>query len=51
GITSMGVVDALWDVGGFVGVAMAAWWIGRLMRVARLTPGPTGGDLRSTRRG
>ncbi len=46
GVTSMGLVDALWDVGGFVGVALAAWWIGRLMHVARRTP-----DLRTSGRG
>lgn len=40
GVTEMTAADALWDVGGFVGVAVAAWWIGGLMRLARRTPRP-----------
>lgn len=39
GVTSMGWQDAVWDVGGFVCVALAAWSIGRAMKIARRTPG------------
>ncbi len=38
GMTSMGWVDAAWDIGGFLAIALAGWWIGNLMRVARRTP-------------
>ncbi|AXE38594.1 CPBP family intramembrane glutamic endopeptidase [Acidipropionibacterium virtanenii] len=38
GVTSMGMTDAFWDVGGFVCVAVAAWSVGRGMKVARRTP-------------
>ncbi|MCI1748419.1 MAG: CPBP family intramembrane metalloprotease [Acidipropionibacterium sp.] len=46
GVVSMGAVDALWDVGGFVGVALAAWWIGRAMHLARRTPSFGAADVR-----
>ncbi|WCC79142.1 CPBP family intramembrane metalloprotease [Cutibacterium equinum] len=38
GLSSMGWVDAAWDIGGFLAIALAGWWIGNLMRVARRTP-------------
>ena len=38
GMTAMSWVDAAWDVGGFLTIALAGWWIGSLMRVARRTP-------------
>jgi len=38
GLTSMGWVDALWDVTGFLAIALAAWWISRWMTVATRTP-------------
>ncbi|MSS45251.1 CPBP family intramembrane metalloprotease [Cutibacterium sp. WCA-380-WT-3A] len=38
GMTAMGWVDAAWDIGGFLAIALAGWWIGSLMRVARRTP-------------
>lgn len=41
GVTSMGMADAAWDVGGFVCVAVAAWSVGRGMKVARRTPDRT----------
>jgi len=34
----MGWVDALWDVTGFLAIALAAWWISRWMTVATRTP-------------
>lgn len=44
GVTSMDWQDAVWDVGGFVCAALAAWSIGRAMKIARRTPqgGATG---------
>ena len=42
GMTSMGWVDAAWDIGGFLTIALAGWWIGNLMRVARRTPSRQG---------
>ncbi|MGK2308397.1 CPBP family intramembrane glutamic endopeptidase [Cutibacterium sp. V970] len=42
GMTSMGWVDAAWDIGGFLAIALAGWWIGNLMRVARRTPSRQG---------
>lgn len=38
GVTSMDWQAAVWDVGGSVCVALAAWSIGRAMRIARRTP-------------
>ncbi|MDO4412126.1 CPBP family intramembrane glutamic endopeptidase [Cutibacterium sp.] len=45
GMTSMGWVDAAWDIGGFLAIALAGWWIGSLMRVARKTPSLIRPDL------
>ena len=38
GVTAMSWVDAAWDTGGFLTIALAGWWIGNLMGVARRTP-------------
>ncbi|BCY24918.1 CPBP family intramembrane metalloprotease [Propionibacterium sp. NM47_B9-13] len=38
GMTTMSWMDSAWDIGGFLTIALAGWWIGNLMRVARRTP-------------
>lgn len=51
-MTSMGWVDAAWDIGGFLAIALAGWWIGGRMKVARRTPsdGHASRDLPSAAR-
>ena len=38
GMTTMSWMDSAWDIGGFLTIALAGWWIGNLMRMARRTP-------------
>lgn len=37
-VQSIGWADAAWDIAGFTAFALAAWWLGRRLRVATLTP-------------